>query len=93
MEFAYFVKEWMPLISFLMSIFYGGYRGIKTLNDTLVSIKHELELSNNRLETSAADRKKLWIQIGEHQKKIYGLEEKAARHEEKINFLEKRGNA
>lgn len=74
----YFIKEWWFLIGATGGIVYGAYKGIKTINQTLIEIKNELKMSNERFILSEKDRKELW-------KKAYKHDDRLNQHEIMLN--------
>lgn len=73
MQVMYFIKDWWFLITAFFSIFYAGFVGMRTINNTLISIRHELELSNNRMQDSVQDRKRIWGRIEKHDEAIQSI--------------------
>ena len=73
MQVMYFIKDWWFLITAFCSFFYAGFVGLHTINNTLISIRHELELSNNRMKDSAKDRKRIWGRIEKHDEAIQSI--------------------
>lgn len=80
-DMFYFIREWWFLIISFMGVLYSGYKGIKTLNTSLIEIKNELKLSNQRYESSEIDRLKIWEQLFKNDTRLDHHEITLARHE------------
>ena len=86
-EMFMFIREWWFLIAFVGAMIVGSYKGIETINDTLIEIKNELKMSNTRFKTGEQDRENLWKKMYEHDGRLDSLNVTTARHEERINMF------
>lgn len=91
-DMFYFIKEWWFLLTFFGGLAYGGYKGIKTLNDTLIDIKNELKMSNERFKESVRDRERIWQRLYQHDEEIDRLDIQTNRHDVQIEVLERKNN-
>lgn len=73
-----FIKEYWFLITFGIGLLGGAYRAVLTLNTTLLSIKHQLEVSNRQhridVELSVEDRRRLWEEVNKHDVRLDDLD-------------------
>ena len=73
-----FIKEYWFLITFGIGLLGGAYRAVSTLNTTLLSIKHQLEVSNRQhridVELSVEDRRRLWEEVNKHDVRLDDLD-------------------
>lgn len=78
MQIIEFIKDYWFLITAFGSLLIGGYKSVKTLNETLVSIKHQLELNNKNHEyavkESSVDRGKLWSEVSGLKTNVDGID-------------------
>ena len=86
-DLALFVKEWWPLVTFFVGAIYAGYQGVRTINDTLVDIKHELKVSNEKIQESRDQVIKIWSELEKHDERLDDLATKSVEHNERINSL------
>lgn len=86
-DLMFFCRDWWPIIAFFISIVGLGFRGVKTINDTLLDIKSEIKVSNKQIEEINSDAVKIWKEIKNHADKIDLLDITVTRHDEKINTL------
>lgn len=80
-DMFHFIKDWWFIIIFFIGLLYGGYKGIRTINDTLVDIKNELKQSNKRFESSELDRQNIWKRLFRHDERMDRYDISLARHE------------
>ncbi|MCR8969262.1 hypothetical protein [Facklamia sp. 7083-14-GEN3] len=90
-EMLFFVKEWWFLISVLIGMFVGAYKGVNLINNTLKDIKHELELWNTRMKQAEEDRRNIRATLKEHETRIGKNEDNIIVNKERINILYNRG--
>ncbi|KAA9239981.1 MULTISPECIES: hypothetical protein [Aerococcus] len=90
-DLALFVKEWWPLVTFFVGAIYAGYQGVRTINDTLVDIKHELKVSNDRISEFKEQLIKVWSELDKHDARLDNLATESVRHNENIKTLFKGG--
>lgn len=88
-DMFYFIKDWWFLIVAIAGTVYGGYKGIKTINNTLVDIKNELKMSNQRFEASETDRRNIWEKLYKHDERIDNHAIEIKSHEVSIGHLER----
>ncbi|WP_373710715.1 hypothetical protein [Jeotgalibaca porci] len=85
------LQEYWFLITFIFGIFGGAWKGITTLNETLLSIKHQLEVSNKQhqmdVNMSIEDRRKLWIEVHKLEDEIGAIDRDVTRHDEQLKTL------
>lgn len=65
----------------------AGYKGVETINDTLLDIRYELKASNVRFEHGEQDRKKLWARVYKNDEAIDRLADITSRHDVEIKNL------
>ena len=64
------IKEWWFLIVFIIGIFGGLYKMVKTLNETLLNLKFEITRLSDSLTDAKADRVILHARIDGTEKEI-----------------------
>lgn len=72
-ELAYFVRDWWPLVTALIGMGIAAYNGVHTINQTLISIKHQLEMMNSRFLSTEADQKHIWKKLYNHDRVLDSL--------------------
>lgn len=86
-DVMFFCRDWWPIITFFIGGVGFGFKGVKTLNSTLLDIRGELKTSNQRIEEIASDTIKIWVELKDHENKIEELGTTVTRHDEKIKTL------
>ncbi|MDO4680892.1 MAG: hypothetical protein Q4A55_06570 [Aerococcus sp.] len=69
-ELATFIRDWWPLVTALVGIGIAAYNGVHLINQTLLEIKHQLELMNNRFQLTEDEQRKIWTRIEHHDEVI-----------------------
>lgn len=82
-----FMKEWWFLILAVGGLFIGGYRGVQSINKSLVDILYQLKTFNEKIMLSEKDREDIHLDLKEHDRRLDEQDKLLGRHDEQLKTL------